>query len=57
MTSTKLVTIVPPVAKAAKNLIMTNSENHGENAAIVPETACKITAPTNGNFRPNLQNK
>lgn len=55
MTNTKLVTIVPPVAKAAKNLIIRNRTNQGDIAAATPVVACNITAHSNGFFLPNLK--
>lgn len=55
ITNTKLVTMVPPVAAADKNLIMRNSQNHGENPAAVPVTTWIITAHTSGPRLPNLK--
>lgn len=47
--------MVPPVAKAAKNLITMKPINQGEKAAPKPAQACNITANTNGFLRPYLQ--
>lgn len=55
MTKTKLVIMVPPVAKAAKNLITIKPDNHGENAAPKPAQACNITAKTRGFLLPYLK--
>lgn len=55
ITKTKLVIMVPPVANAAKNLMIKNPENHGEKAAPKPEQACNITAITKGFLRPYLE--
>lgn len=49
-----LVTIVPPVAKAARNRKTQNNQNHGAKAVATPVTNWMITAVTNGPRRPYL---
>lgn len=55
--STKLVSIVPPVANAHNALNTINSQYQGANAAPTPLATCKTTAHISGFLRPNLQNQ
>lgn len=55
MVNTKLVIIVPPVAKAVMKRKMRNSQNHGAKPEAQPKTSWMSTAITRGRRRPYLE--